>query len=210
MDAMNMPALYAALAKAQGEFPEIPKNREVQIPTRSGPGYKFKYADLQQIIAKTKPCLSKYGLAVMQLVQDGDDGATKITTMLTHAEGGMVSSTKTLPPASDNDPKTMGGLLTYYRRYTYSAMIGVSADDDLDERDTTQQESNVDADVIVEMTANANLGTKVYRAYWVGLTDKQRQERKALHAGMKRLAAEADKKAAEEIKPLGEILKDGE
>jgi len=209
MDDTNNPmaALYEALAKAQGEFPEIPKNRTVNIRTKTGGSFEFKYADLQEIISKTKPALSKYGLSFSQLLntisRPAGEGevmlVNQLTTKLHHNKGAYLMSTVDLPQSSDPDPKTLGGNITYYRRYAFAAIIGVAADDDLDARDTGNKDTGgVDEKAIEEMTGFAQQGTAVYKKYWVSLTDAQRSERKALHPGMKRVAAKADAAAKEE------------
>ena len=56
-----------ALANAQGEFPEIVKDREVTVRLKDKQGnaagsYKFKYATLDAILAGIRPALSKFGL----------------------------------------------------------------------------------------------------------------------------------------------------
>lgn len=193
-EATNMAKLYCALAKAQGEFPEIAKNRTVEITMKSGGKFKFRYADLQAIISATRQPMSKNGLTVIQLIEDGPNGTTILTTRLGHEAGGSITSTKTLPAPADNDPKSHGAMQTYWRRYTYSALIGVSADDDLDERDTKDEPLALDEKMVADLKAAADQGTEAYKKYWVeSLDDKQRQLLKALHPGMKKIAAEADK-----------------
>ena len=124
-----MAALYAALAKAQGAFQPIVKNRDVEITMKSGGRYRFRYADLEEILTKTRPALSANGLALIQTVQDG-----KLACSLVHADGGSISSTVDMPSARElGDPKTFGAAITYLRRYLVTAMLGVAADDDLDE-----------------------------------------------------------------------------
>ena len=127
-------ALMAALAKAQGEFKPIEKNRNVTIPTKAGGSYKFRYADLEEIIAKTRPALSANGLALIQTIEHGQNGPL-LSCKLMHAAGGMVSSETLIPSAREmaGDPKAFGAAITYYRRYMVTAMLGVAADDDLDE-----------------------------------------------------------------------------
>lgn len=125
----NMAALYAALAAAQGEFLPIEKNREVEITMKTGGRYKFRYADLQEVLAKTRPALAKNGLALVQLVQPG-----VLVCQLMHANGGLLVSEVPLASARDlGDPKAFGAAITYLRRYMVTAMLGVAADDDLDE-----------------------------------------------------------------------------
>lgn len=127
-------ALYAALAKAQGEFKPLAKNREVMITMKSGGKYKFRYADIEAINNATRTALAANGLAILQPVQTEPDGATRIDTILVHAAGGLLSSSVSIKPlASFGDPKDFGATVTYVRRYAISALLNVAADDDLDE-----------------------------------------------------------------------------
>lgn len=128
----QLAALYGALAAAQGEFQPIQKNRDVEIKMREGGKYRFQYADLEEITAKTRPALSKHGLATCQpITRTGT--ATVLRTMLVHKEGGMLVSEIPLPPSGGGDIKNYGATLTYLRRYAKSAILDVAADDDLDE-----------------------------------------------------------------------------
>lgn len=126
-------ALMAAMAKAQGEFLPIEKNREVTITTKSGHSYKFRYADLEEIFSKTRPALASNGLALIQTVEHGQQGPL-LSCKLMHAAGGMITSEVLIPSARDmaGDPKAFGAAITYFRRYMVTAMLGVAADDDLD------------------------------------------------------------------------------
>lgn len=134
MDDTNIGALYAALAKAQGAFKAITKNREVMITMKSGGKYKFRYADLEEITACTRPALSANGLSLIQPVQsDPATGATWVETTLMHADGGRITSRIDIKPAATYaDPKEFGATVTYIRRYGISSLLGVAADDDLD------------------------------------------------------------------------------
>ncbi len=124
--------LFAALAAAQGEFPAIEKNREVVIRSDKG-NYAFRYADLEQILAKTRPALSKNGIALFQVIGMRGDDAT-LRCELVHASGGRLVSELTIPgPTSVRDPKQFGAQVTYFRRYMVTSMLGVAADDDLDD-----------------------------------------------------------------------------
>lgn len=127
-------ALFSALAKAQGEFKPIEKNREVEITMRSGGKFKFRYADLEEILSKTRPALSANGLALIQRMEPTESGAL-VHCDLMHAAGGILSSSHLLPKHADDDIKGFGALITYHRRYLVTAMLGVAADDDLDEDD---------------------------------------------------------------------------
>jgi len=125
--------LYGAMAKAQGAFQPIVKNREVEITMKSGGKFKFRYADLEEILAKTRPALSANGLALMQTIGHSAQGQVLIC-VLAHSSGGSICSEAPLPSARDfADPKALGAAISYLRRYLVTAMLGVAADDDLDE-----------------------------------------------------------------------------
>lgn len=120
----DMGALYAALAKAQGEFPDIQK-------TKTGHGYK--YADIADILKAVRPVLSKNGLAVFQNIE-GD----KLTTTLAHSSGAtLVSSYPLVQDGTGrmNNIQRIGAALTYARRYSLTALLGVAADEDVDAED---------------------------------------------------------------------------
>lgn len=125
-------ALFSALAKAQGEFKPIEKNRTVLIPTRQGSTYTFRYADLEEILRKTRPALAANGLALIQCMEPTEAGPY-LSCVLTHSAGFKIVSSHQLPKNADADPKAFGSLITYHRRYLVTAMLGVAADDDLDE-----------------------------------------------------------------------------
>ncbi|WP_454731457.1 MULTISPECIES: ERF family protein [Cupriavidus] len=127
----GMGPMYSALAKAQGAFKPITKNRSVTIRPREKAAYSFSYADLQEIREKTTPALSENGICLFQLVTDAE-GVTVIRTVLGHDSGAQIESTMRVP-RGDGDIKNFGATITYLRRYIVTAMLGVAADDDLDE-----------------------------------------------------------------------------
>jgi hypothetical protein len=131
----KMAALYAALARAQAKFQPIVKNRDVLIRMKTGGSYKFRYADIEEVNAKTRPALTEEGLALVQPPQcDTATGAAWIETLLVHKDGGVLRSRLDLKPLGTySDPKEFGAALSYLRRYAVTAMLGVAADDDLDQ-----------------------------------------------------------------------------
>jgi len=117
--------IAAALAKAQGAFPPIPRDRTVTVKMASGGSYQFAYAPLDTILHAVRPALAANGLALTQLLGDG-----KLVTRLLHAGGGSLDSV--LPLSSMADPQKFGSLLTYLRRYAITALLGVAAEEDDD------------------------------------------------------------------------------
>lgn len=133
------PKLAAALAKAQGAFRPIEKNRSVAISMKSGGSYKFRYADLEELIAATREHLTANGLSIVQLI-----AGVQLRTVLMHESGEELISEMPLGAAGGDDIKTFGAKVSYLRRYAYQSLLCLAADDDIDEDgegagDTTQK-----------------------------------------------------------------------
>src|SRR5690606_1660290 len=102
--------LYTALAKAQGDFTPIKKDRDGQTGNQ-----KFKYADFDQLITATRPHLVANGLAVIQLINSGSDGTSSIETRLVHQSGASIASSMTIARANYDKVQDYGKLITYLR-----------------------------------------------------------------------------------------------
>lgn len=117
--------LAAALSKAQGEM-------QAAIKDKINPFFKSSYADLGSVWDAARPVLSKYGLCIMQTTELLSDGSKIVmVTTLAHTSGQWVKSYLPLNP-SKNDSQGVGAALTYLRRYSLSAIVGVVCDDDDD------------------------------------------------------------------------------
>lgn len=115
--------LYKALADFQQEVPAIYKGTS---------GYGYKYADWSEIIEKITPVLKKHGLGFTQPL----DG-TNLKTIVFHVESGeTIEGIVEIPQGVElkgmNDFQVMGSAITYLRRYSLSAMLGLVTDEDAD------------------------------------------------------------------------------
>lgn len=115
--------LALALAIAQGEMQNAKKDV-------SNPFYKSKYADLASVMDTARPVLSKNGLSVAQLTEVTDGGVILVTKLL-HKSGQWLCSHYPVKPLKD-DPQGMGSALTYARRYSYGAIVGIATEEDDD------------------------------------------------------------------------------
>lgn len=115
--------LFAALAKAQGQIEGASKDKV-------NPHFKSRYADLASIWDACRKALSDNGLAVIQFpVSDGD--LVGVRTILGHSSGQSVESVAwTMPQAKG--PQALGSCVTYLRRYSLAAAVGVAPDEDDD------------------------------------------------------------------------------
>ena len=117
--------LAAALSKAQGEM-------QAAVKDKVNPFFKSSYADLGSVWDAARPVLSKYGLCIMQTTEMTSDGSKIImVTTLAHTSGQWMKSFLPLNPAK-NDSQGIGASITYLRRYSLSAIVGVVCDEDDD------------------------------------------------------------------------------
>lgn len=139
-----MKNLIKAIAAFQQDCPVILKDTS---------GYGYKYADLTQIDSVIKPLLAKHGLAYVQPLIDD-----KIKTILFHIDSGeQIESICTIPFDSIkyiekngkniivgfegmNTAQAFGSLITYFRRYTISSLLGLITDKDTDGTGVQQPE----------------------------------------------------------------------
>lgn len=125
----NINELAGALAKAQGTIKDAVKDSK-------NPFFKSTYADLSSVWAACRKPLSDNGLAVTQMLDDTDHGLM-MTTMLMHASGQWVASTLAVNPVK-NDPQGIGSAITYMRRYSIAALVGVAPSEDDDGNASSQ------------------------------------------------------------------------
>lgn len=116
--------LFAALAKAQSLM-------KVASMAAENPYFKNRYADLTSIVQASRPALTAQGLSVTQQIIP-QDGQTILLTTLGHSSGQFIqSAARILPPKAD--VQSLGSYITYLRRYSYAALIGVVTDDGIDD-----------------------------------------------------------------------------
>src|SRR5690242_7489896 len=123
--------LAVALVKAQSEITSVSKDG-------NNPHFRSKYATLDNIIDETRPILAKHGLAVLQM--PGGDGENVIMkTMLMHESGEWLETEPLVMRPTKNDPQGMGSCITYARRYSLSALLSISTDEDDDGNASSQK-----------------------------------------------------------------------
>lgn len=117
--------LATALAKAQGSMKPASKSS-------LNPHFKSKYADLASVWETIREPLSANGLSVVQTLNtDPTAQTTLLYTTLMHSSGQYIGSIQALLPR-DKTPQGLAAALTYARRQSLQAIVGVAADEDDD------------------------------------------------------------------------------
>lgn len=120
--------LTKALVKFQAEVKNPKLNGSVKVQTSGGSSYSFKYATIGEIKEIIREPLSKNGLAYSQIVEE--DGA--VTTILMHESGQWVRGRAKLGNVEGKKAQEVGSLITYTKRYSLSAILGLVTEEDDD------------------------------------------------------------------------------
>lgn len=116
--------IASALASAQAELSPAAKNAQ-------NPHLKNRYADIAAVYEAIRETLPKHGLSVSQIIMPHESKA-RVRTLLMHKSGQWLASECLMPLDRNGGPQGMGSAITYARRYSLSAIVGVVSEDDDD------------------------------------------------------------------------------
>ncbi len=119
----SIAGLSAALAQAQGVMKGALKDS-------ANPFFKSRYADLASVVEAIRAAFSANGLSYIQTVEPSDKDEVRVETTLLHSSGEWISCGILSLPVSKIDAQGYGSALTYARRYSLSAAVGVAPEDD--------------------------------------------------------------------------------
>lgn len=128
--------LAEALHGAQAEMPPVPMDSV-------NPFLKNKFASLGSVINTTRPVLERHGLSISQFPMN-DNGWLGITTILMHVSGEWLEATVTLPLVDEkgkSGAQVAGSIISYLRRYSLSAILGLYSDEDTDGESVVRTQS---------------------------------------------------------------------
>jgi hypothetical protein len=122
--------LAAALAKAQLGFTAIEKAHTAQVESKreGARSYSYQYADLADVLAAVRKALAENGLALFQPL--AWNGSPWLVTRLHHESDEWVESLYKL--TEYDRPQDFGSAMTYARRYSITALLGIAAEEDDD------------------------------------------------------------------------------
>lgn len=119
--------ISAALSAFQGSIKQPNLNKEVKVQTKQGGTYKFKYADLSACMTVAALPLKENKLGVVQIIC-----GQKLITLLTHSSGQWFRSELDIRLNQNANYQDFGSAITYLKRYSLCAILGIVADADDD------------------------------------------------------------------------------
>lgn len=189
--------IATALAKAQAAMENAAKNA-------ANPHFKSRYADLAEVLNTVRPALAANGVCLIQGASyDAEHGLVVVDTMLAHSSGQWLAEAFSAP-ASKLDAQGLGSALTYVRRYSASAMVGLAQADD--DGNAASGKGGRKADPVAEVGAPAvalamdlmeaaGNGKAAFQSLWTARPGPARDSVKAntgLMSKFKRLCDKAD------------------
>lgn len=134
----NLSNIAEALAKVQAEIKNPIKNQ-----TNKGVQGAPKYANLEDTLSEyVRPVLTKHGISFFQSIKSDESGRVGVNTTLLHKsgefiEGDYVFCEVKVPTNKDGKPiltegQATGVCITYLRRYSLNAAVGINGDKDTD------------------------------------------------------------------------------
>jgi len=136
------------------------------------PHFKSKYADLDSIINAIRPALNECDLAFIQNPVKDENGIG-VYTILLHKSGEYIQFDPVYIPIKAETPHQVGAALTYARRYSLGAALGIATDED-DDGNSIQQRQSKQQD---KQSMNSNhSGSKQPQRPQKLATEKQRRK----------------------------------
>ena len=144
---------------------QIQKNLLPALKDATNPFTRSNYATLNSVMESCRDELFTHGIWLTQMpcpapVELGA-GHIGLETRLIHAESGQWISSMAVIPLPKNDPQGMGSAITYARRYSLCAMLGIVTEDDdgegakIGSKSTSSQKRALDDSAIENQNSGA-------------------------------------------------------
>lgn len=121
-----------ALAQAQGEM-------DTAAAKSVNPFFKSKYASFTEIVIASRASLAKNKISIVQKIIFCERHGSSIQTKLIHESGQWLSSVMQVSPVKD-DIHSKGSYISYVKRYSYAALVGVCTEDEDDDGNAAVQQ----------------------------------------------------------------------
>lgn len=109
---------------ALNELRDVTRDQTANVGT-----YSYRFATLDAVAKQAREVLGRHDLAVQQFAHGDQLGTVSITTTVWHKSGQTITSPPLVFPAKGG-PQDVGSAISYARRYSLMAFLGLATDDD--------------------------------------------------------------------------------
>ena len=110
--------------------------QDVQNPKKAAEGYGYMYMTLDDLIDHARKAMAGRGLSFSQEVRSGENGDIELMTRIYHVSGQWLSFGPLVLPKDNgrkmNRIQQAGSAITYARRYSLAAALGIASEIDSD------------------------------------------------------------------------------
>ncbi|MDU0465700.1 ERF family protein [Staphylococcus chromogenes] len=126
---MNKSESVVEINKAMVAF-----RKQVKQPLKdkNNPFFRSKYVPLENVVEAIDEAATPHGLSYTQWALNDDEGRVGVATMLMHESGEYIEYDPVFMNAEKNTPQGAGSLISYLKRYSLSAIFGITSDQDDD------------------------------------------------------------------------------
>lgn len=171
----NLSNIAQALVKVQAEIKNPIKN-QVNKGVQGTP----KYANLEDTLSEyVRPIVTKHGISVFQPIKSDENGRVGVCTVLFHESGEFIEGDyvycDVIVPVSKQGNKILtegqatGVCITYLRRYSLNAALGINGDKDTDgsygDTPTTDEPLTYETALALEVTFGKHNGKTLQEIY---------------------------------------------
>lgn len=127
------------ISKALAEF-----RKEVKQPLKdaNNPFFKSKYVPLENVVEAIDDVAPNHGLSFTQWPVSDGNGNVGVSTMLLHSSGQYIEYDPVYMKPDKQTPQAIGSAITYSKRYSLSAVFGITSDEDDDGNQATGNGNN--------------------------------------------------------------------
>ncbi|WP_239700250.1 ERF family protein [Mammaliicoccus sp. D-M17] len=126
---MNKSESIVEISKAMAKF-----QSEVKQPFKDAknPFFKSKYVPLESVVESITSIAPQHGISFVQWASNDDTGRVGVSTMIMHTSGEYIEFDPVYMNADKNTAQGAGALISYLKRYSLSAVFGITSDQDDD------------------------------------------------------------------------------
>lgn len=126
---MNKSESITKINKALVEF-----HKQVKQPMKdaNNPFFKSKYVPLENVVEAIDEVAPSLGLSFTQWASNDANGRVGVSTMLLHESGEYIEYDPVYMKADKETAQGAGALISYLKRYSLSAVFGITSDQDDD------------------------------------------------------------------------------
>lgn len=111
---------------------ETQKELKQPLKDAKNPFFKSEYVPLENVAEAITESAAKHGLAFSQYATTTETGNVSVGTIVFHESGEFIEFPPLILKPENTKPQSIGSAITYAKRYSLSAVFGITSDKDDD------------------------------------------------------------------------------